>query len=121
MAKSGGFSLSVKMILTTTLLIVVTVVGSGVLNVINVRKAFQYAINRDEMTSTVLKDLAIPGKSLLPPGYPGYNEHITSQAVFDPAKANAAWPYNKAGATPALWRPIAAMVQAPAISVLDGW
>jgi oligopeptide transport system substrate-binding protein len=54
---------------------------------INVRKAFLYAINRDEMTSTVLKDLAIPGKSLLPPGYPGYNETITSQAVFDVAKA----------------------------------
>ena len=54
---------------------------------INVRKALQYAINRDEMTSTVLKDLAIPGKSLLPPGYPGYNEAITSQAVYDPAKA----------------------------------
>ena len=54
---------------------------------INVRKALQAAINRDEMTSTVLKNLAIPGKSLLPPGYPGYNDHITSQAVFDPAKA----------------------------------
>lgn len=54
---------------------------------INVRKAFMYAINRDEMTATVLKDLAIPGKSLLPPGYPGYNETITAQAVFDPAKA----------------------------------
>lgn len=54
---------------------------------INVRKAFQAAINRDEMTSTVLKDLAIPGKSLLPPGYPGYNDVITSQAVFDPEKA----------------------------------
>lgn len=54
---------------------------------INVRKAFQYAINRDEMASTVLKNLAIPGKSLLPPGYPGYNDTITSQAVFDPAKA----------------------------------
>lgn len=40
MAKRGGPSLSVKMILTTTILIVVTVVGSGVLNVINVRKAF---------------------------------------------------------------------------------
>jgi peptide/nickel transport system substrate-binding protein/oligopeptide transport system substrate-binding protein len=54
---------------------------------INVRKAFQYAINRDEMTATVLKDLAIPGKSLLPPGYPGYNDTITAQAVFDPEKA----------------------------------
>ena len=54
---------------------------------IDVRKALQYAIDRDEMTSTVLKDLAIPGKSLLPPGYPGYNDAITSQAVFDLAKA----------------------------------
>jgi serine phosphatase RsbU (regulator of sigma subunit) len=33
-------SLSVKMIFTTTLLIVVTVVGSGVLNVMNVRRVF---------------------------------------------------------------------------------
>jgi serine phosphatase RsbU (regulator of sigma subunit) len=40
MAKRGGPSISVKMILTTTLLIVVTVVGSGVLNVVNIRRAF---------------------------------------------------------------------------------
>jgi serine phosphatase RsbU (regulator of sigma subunit) len=40
MAARGGLSLSVKMILTTTLLIVVTVVGSGVLNVVNIRRAF---------------------------------------------------------------------------------
>ncbi|MBL0217535.1 MAG: SpoIIE family protein phosphatase [Myxococcales bacterium] len=46
MAKRGGFSLSVKMILTTTALIVVTVVGSGVLNVINVRKAFDEGSQR---------------------------------------------------------------------------
>lgn len=54
---------------------------------INVRKALQYAINRDELTSTVLKDLAIPGKSLLAPGYPGFNQAIADEAVFDPAKA----------------------------------
>ncbi|HEY1556920.1 MAG TPA: SpoIIE family protein phosphatase [Kofleriaceae bacterium] len=36
----GGPSISVKMILTTTLLIVVTVVGSGILNVMNVRRSF---------------------------------------------------------------------------------
>ncbi|HET9622153.1 MAG TPA: SpoIIE family protein phosphatase [Kofleriaceae bacterium] len=40
MAARGGLSLSIKMILTTTLLIVVTVVGSGVLNVMNIRRAF---------------------------------------------------------------------------------
>ncbi len=46
---------------------------------IDVRKALQYAIYRNEMTATALKDLAIPGKSLLPPGYPGYNDAITRQ------------------------------------------
>ena len=45
MAKRGA-SLSVKMILTTTFLIIVTVVGSGVLNVINVRKAFDDSTQR---------------------------------------------------------------------------
>jgi serine phosphatase RsbU (regulator of sigma subunit) len=39
----GGLSLSVKMILTTTLLIIITVVGSGVLNVMNIRRAFDEA------------------------------------------------------------------------------
>ncbi|MEO8549477.1 MAG: SpoIIE family protein phosphatase [Kofleriaceae bacterium] len=43
MAKRGGPSLSVKMILTTTLLIVVTVVGSAVLNVMNVRRVIDAA------------------------------------------------------------------------------
>jgi len=40
MAKRGGPSISVKMILTTTLLIVVTGVGAGLLNVMNLRRAF---------------------------------------------------------------------------------
>jgi oligopeptide transport system substrate-binding protein len=54
---------------------------------IDVRKALFYAINREEMCNTVLKNLAVPGLSLLPPGYPGYNDKITKQAVFDNAKA----------------------------------
>ena len=37
----------------------------------------------------------------------------------DPAKANAAWPYNQAGATPALWRPIPAMVRDGGVDVSD--
>ena len=44
MAKRGGPSISVKMILTTTLLIVVTVVGSGFLNVVNIRRAFDASV-----------------------------------------------------------------------------
>jgi serine phosphatase RsbU (regulator of sigma subunit) len=46
MAQRGGLSLSVKMILTTTLLIVVTVVGSGVLNVMNIRRVFDDTMQR---------------------------------------------------------------------------
>ena len=42
MARRGA-SLSVKMIVTTTLLIVVTVVGSGILNVLNIRRVFDDA------------------------------------------------------------------------------
>lgn len=39
-------SISVKMILTTTLLIVVTVVGSGLLNVVNIRRAFDDSVEQ---------------------------------------------------------------------------
>ena len=54
---------------------------------VDVRRAFYYAVNRDELTKTVLKDIAIPAGSILPPGYPGYNKDIAAEAVFDPAKA----------------------------------
>jgi oligopeptide transport system substrate-binding protein len=54
---------------------------------IDVRKALYFAVNRDELTSTVLKDIAIPAGSILPPGYPGYNADIAKEAVFDPVKA----------------------------------
>ena len=46
MAKRGGPSISVKMILTTTLLIVVTGVGAGLLNVMNIRRAFDDSAER---------------------------------------------------------------------------
>lgn len=56
-------------------------------NNVDVRRAFYYAVNRDELTKTVLKDIAIPAGSILPPSYPGYNPDIVKQAVFDPTKA----------------------------------
>lgn len=40
MAKRGGLSVSLKMIATTTLLVVGIIVGFGVLNVMNIRKVF---------------------------------------------------------------------------------
>jgi peptide/nickel transport system substrate-binding protein/oligopeptide transport system substrate-binding protein len=54
---------------------------------VNVRRAFYYAIDRVEMTETVLRNLAIPAGSILPPSYPGYNPDIAAQAVFDPERA----------------------------------
>ena len=54
---------------------------------VDVRRAFYYAVNRKELTDTVLKNIAIPAGSILAPGYPGYNAEITAEAVFDPQKA----------------------------------
>jgi serine phosphatase RsbU (regulator of sigma subunit) len=47
MAKRSGPSISVKMILTTTLLILLTVVGFGVLNVLNIRRVYDENSRRD--------------------------------------------------------------------------
>jgi len=46
MAKRGGPSISVKMILTTTVLIIVTGVGAGLLNVMNIRRSFDESAAR---------------------------------------------------------------------------
>ncbi|RVT83497.1 peptide ABC transporter substrate-binding protein [Rhodobacteraceae bacterium CCMM004] len=54
---------------------------------VDVRKALAYAVDREEMTETVLSGLAIPAGSILSPSFPGYNEGIAAQAVFDPEKA----------------------------------
>lgn len=53
----------------------------------NVRRALYYAIDREDLTATVLRDIAIPAGSILPPGYPGYNEDVVAQAVYDPELA----------------------------------
>jgi serine phosphatase RsbU (regulator of sigma subunit) len=46
MAKRAGPSISVKMILTSTLLVLLTVVGFGVLNVLNVRNVYDEAAKK---------------------------------------------------------------------------
>lgn len=53
----------------------------------DVRRALLYSINREEVTSTLLKDLAVPAETLLAPGFPGYNQDIADQVVFDPERA----------------------------------
>ena len=54
---------------------------------VDVRKALYFAIDREEMTQTVLRNLAVPAGSILPPSYPGFNPEIAAQAVFDPERA----------------------------------
>jgi oligopeptide transport system substrate-binding protein len=54
---------------------------------VDVRKALYYAIDREEMTQTVLKNLAIPAGSILPPSYPGFSPSVAAQAVFNPELA----------------------------------
>ena len=56
-------------------------------NNLDVRKALALAVDREEMTQTVLADLAIPSGSILSPDYPGHNPAIAAQAVFDPELA----------------------------------
>jgi len=56
-------------------------------NDINVRKALFYAVDREELTSTVLKNVAIPARSIYPPSFPGYSEKIVAQTGFNPEKA----------------------------------
>ncbi len=75
---------------------------------VDVRRALYYAVNRDELTSTVLKDLAVPAGSILPPGFPGYNAEMAAKAVFDPelAKelmASAGYPNGEGFPTVEIW------------------
>jgi oligopeptide transport system substrate-binding protein len=67
-----------------------------------VRQAFAYAVDRQKLTEVVLKDMATPAHSILPPGMPGYSED-TSGPAFDPDRARellAASSYGSASALP---------------------
>src|SRR5436190_8383403 len=65
MAKRGGPSISVKMILTTTVLIVVTGVGAGFLNIMNIRRTFdESALKRVELFQDARKQIGQLGTPL---------------------------------------------------------
>lgn len=59
MAKRAGLSISVKMILTTTFLILMTVVGFGALNACNIRSAYDQSAR--EKTETFRQSLTTKG------------------------------------------------------------
>lgn len=51
-----------------------------------VRQAFNYAIDRETLSHTLLQDLVAPAKGILPPGFPGYNPGLEGYK-YDPEKA----------------------------------
>ena len=53
---------------------------------VKVRQAFNYAIDRQTLASTLFQDLVVPAAGILPPGFPGYNPDLQGYE-FDPDKA----------------------------------
>ena len=53
---------------------------------VKVRQAFNYAIDRQSLASTLLEDLVVPAAGILPPGFPGYNPSLEGYN-YDPEKA----------------------------------
>jgi ABC-type transport system substrate-binding protein len=53
---------------------------------VKVRQAFNYAIDRQTLASTLLEDLVVPAAGILPPGFPGYNQDLQGYD-YNPNKA----------------------------------
>ena len=54
----------------------------------DVRRAFEYAFDREKLTSTILKDIAAPAYTLTPPGFSGLQHRDQgAQTGFDAKKA----------------------------------
>ncbi len=53
---------------------------------VNVRKALNYAINKELIAEQVLANLVVPAYGILPPGFPGYSDKVEGYK-FDSAKA----------------------------------
>ena len=65
---------------------------------IKVRQAFNYAIDRQTLTTTLLQDLVVPAAGILPPGFPGYNPDLVGYN-YDPDKARQLIQESKYGDT----------------------
>jgi peptide/nickel transport system substrate-binding protein/oligopeptide transport system substrate-binding protein len=52
------------------------------------RKALNYAVNKDELCSEVLEDIPIPARGVLPPGFASFDETLEGYP-YDPEKAKA--------------------------------
>lgn len=54
---------------------------------IQVRQALSLTLNRDELTSTVLKDVSLPEYGILAKGFVGYDSNAATLSPYDPNKA----------------------------------
>ena len=52
---------------------------------IKIRQAFNYAIDRQTLASTLLEDLVVPAAGILPPWFPGYNPDLQGYE-YDPGR-----------------------------------
>lgn len=53
---------------------------------VNVRQAFNYALDREKINRVVMKEMEQTARGILPPGMPGYNEDLEG-FPYDPEKA----------------------------------
>jgi len=90
---------------------------------VDVRRALFYAVDRNELTSTVLNKVAVPARALFAPGYPGYSNEIAEQTEFDPEKARehlakAGYPDGEGFPEVELWWRIEGGIHAPIVGPL---
>ncbi|MCL5996107.1 MAG: peptide ABC transporter substrate-binding protein [Chloroflexi bacterium] len=57
------------------------------LNNVKLRQALAHAIDRETMCYQVMAGTYVPGYSMLPPGFPGYNAELKTAQVYDVAMA----------------------------------
>jgi oligopeptide transport system substrate-binding protein len=86
----------------------------------HVRRALMFAIDRDEVTRTVLKNVAVPARTLLSPGYPGYTPELGELTRFDPERARqelaeAGYPNGVGFPSESLWWRIEGGVHGPIV------
>ncbi len=58
-------------------------------NNLKLRQALSHAIDRKTLCEKVLQGTAIPGATMLPPGFPAYNQDLESVQAFDLEKAKS--------------------------------
>lgn len=56
---------------------------------LKLRQALSHAIDRETMCNTVLAGTAVPGYSMLPPGFPAYNADLKQVQTYDVATAKS--------------------------------